>query len=200
MATLGIARRIADEVGVAVDEVQPAVDDMSQAQAEATLAALRGDDLSFGQRALAQTGRIAADQPSRAVGGASEAFSSAFKVGVPATAAAAGGAFASGKFFESKEAEYLALAREDQAEAIKRIMSDSELSAGQKADLLNRLARQGFFTGARQKPGEQTIIDRIGGLLNLGQANFMEWVVILIVLYFVGNALVEYVGSRGGGA
>lgn len=201
---MAIADEIAKALGVSVDEVQPVVDDLGRAQQEAVLAAAKGEDLSFSQRAGQQGIRILADQPSRATTGASEAFSNAFKVGVPATAGVAGGAFAAGKFFESQQAKYEQMAREDQAEAMKQLLTDKHLTGKQKARIFRQLASKGFFgfSGGEGQGGDRGILARITGAIGLGDMSLVETVIVLVVLYFVGKALVEYAGSgssSGGG-
>lgn len=196
MVSASMAARLADEFGPLVDEtrVHAAFDDIPDSEAVRVL-----EDLQTGgvrERFASSVGRtperfaeVAADQPSRISGQITSGTQrTLLGLGAVGGATAVGFPLAEG-FREQQEASQ----QQAQSETLQSILSDPHLSDSERQSLIDDLIGQGFFSGAGGGDGGGGPLAGLFSGIGLGETVF-----ILIIVWFLGRALVEAAGDSGG--
>lgn len=187
--------RLADELGASEDVVRAALDSTGKTAGEAL------NDISKTGRPGGISGWAftrTVDNLSRTPERVATSGIGAGKKTLLYGGGIAGGTVVGQEFLESQGKKYEAEAREDQSQALRNIMEDPHMSESEKKSLINRLMREGFFASSRKgDPSGPSLFARVMGN-PFADMGIMQWVVFLIILYFLGRAFTEYAGSGGG--
>jgi hypothetical protein len=184
-----LAQVVARQAGKSVDDVKPALDNaLNEAEADQLLRGYQPGNAR--EQALVSGGRILADQPQRI---ADNTLSQGRKT-VLGAGAITGGTLVGFKGAEAYEAQQNKERQQEQAAALQEIIESPNLSQGQREELIKRLTSTGFFDSPSS--GSDGGGSLFGNLINT--QNLVQIFLALIIVYFLGKALVNAADNRGG--
>lgn len=170
----GLAARLADELGMAVDDVKASFEGVNEATAT---------QIGVG---------VLADQPQRVAGQFASGASTSAKFvggGLGLGGLGIGGGLAAEDFFQMRETKVRQLDRQQQRELASKVLTNPQLSSDEKSDVIDDLSRKGLFSSLTTSG-------------DTGDGPFpslfsMKGILLIVVVFFVGKALVRASGNIG---